>query len=103
MATDNAIPISFPIEVAYASSQQSWLIPFNVEEGTTIQQAIVTSGILDQCPAIDLKTNEVGIFGKIVALDTLVRAGDRIEIYRPLILDPKQARRLRAKKEKQKK
>ncbi|MFB3090761.1 MAG: RnfH family protein [Gammaproteobacteria bacterium] len=103
MATDNAIPISIPIEVAYASPQQSWLIPFNVEEGTTIQQAIVTSGILDQCPAIDLKINEVGIFSKIVALDTLVRAGDRIEIYRPLILDPKQARRLRAKKEKQKK
>ncbi len=103
MATDNAIPISIPIEVAYASPQQSWLIPFNVEEGTTIQQAIVTSGILDQCPAIDLKINEVGIFSKIVTLDTLVRAGDRIEIYRPLILDPKQARRLRAKKEKQKK
>ena len=103
MATDNAIPISIPIEVAYASPQQSWLIPFNVEEGTTIQQAIVTSGILDQCPAIDLKINEVGIFSKIVALDTLVRAGDRIEIYRPLILDPKQARRIRAKKEKQKK
>ncbi len=103
MATDNAVPISFSIEVAYASPQQSWLIPFNVEEGTTIQQAIVTSGILDQCPAIDLKTNEVGIFSKIVALDTLVRAGDRIEIYRPLILNPKQARRLRAKKEKQKK
>ncbi|MCH8163853.1 MAG: RnfH family protein, partial [Proteobacteria bacterium] len=74
-----------------------------VEDGTTIQQAIVTSGILDQCTAIDLETNEVGIFSKIVALDTLVRAGDRIEIYRPLILDPKQARRLRAKKEKQKK
>ena len=103
MATDNAIPNAIPIEVAYASPQQSWLIPFNVEEGTTIQQAIVASGILDQCPAIDLETNEVGIFSKIVALDTLLRAGDRIEIYRPLILDPKQARRLRAEKAKQKK
>ena len=98
MATDNAMPNSIPIEVAYASPQHSWLIPFNVEEGTTIQQAIVASGILDQCPAIDLETNEVGIFSNIVALDTLVRAGDRIEIYRPLILDPKQARRLRAEK-----
>ncbi|MEE8233841.1 MAG: RnfH family protein [Gammaproteobacteria bacterium] len=103
MATDNAIPISFPIEVAYASSQQSWLIPFNVEEGTTIQQAIEISGILERCPEIDLETNKVGIFSKIVALDVLIRAGDRIEIYRPLIIDPKQARRLRAEKEKQKK
>ncbi|MCH8846904.1 MAG: RnfH family protein [Proteobacteria bacterium] len=103
MAADNATPISIPIEVAYASPHQSWLIPLIVEDGTTIQQAIVTSGILDQCTAIDLETNEVGIFSKIVALDTLVRAGDRIEIYRPLILDPKQARRLRAEKAKQKK
>jgi putative ubiquitin-RnfH superfamily antitoxin RatB of RatAB toxin-antitoxin module len=103
MATDNAVPISFSIEVAYASPQQSWLIPCNVEEGTTIQQAIEISGILKRCSDIDLETNRVGIFSKIVALDVLVGAGDRIEIYRPLIIDPKQARRLRAEKEKQKK
>ena len=48
MAADNATPISIPIEVAYASPHQSWLIPLIVEDGTTIQQAIVTSGILDQ-------------------------------------------------------
>jgi len=103
MATDNAVPISFSIEVAYASPQQSWLIQCNVEEGTTIQQAIEISGILKRCSDIDLETNRVGIFSKIVALDVLVGAGDRIEIYRPLIIDPKQARRLRAEKEKQKK
>ena len=100
MATDNATFIS--IEVAYASPEQSWLIPLSVEEGSTIKQAIVSSGILEQCPEINLEINKVGIFSKIIALDTLLRAGDRIEIYRPLILDPKEARRLRAEKVKQK-
>jgi len=96
MATDNATLM--PIEVAYASPEQSWLIPLSVEEGSTIKQAIVSSGILEQCPEINLEINKVGIFSKIIALDTLLRAGDRIEIYRPLILDPKEARRLRAEK-----
>ena len=100
MAADNATLI--PIEVAYASSMQSWLIPLSVKEGSTIQQAIVSSGILELCPEINLEINKVGIFSKTIALDTLLRAGDRIEIYRPLILDPKEARRLRAEKVKQK-
>ncbi len=90
------------IEVAYASVDQGWLISFEVEEGTTVQQAIVNSGILDQCSDIDLQINKVGLFSRIVGLDVLIRAGDRIEIYRPLIFDPKKARRLRAEKEKQK-
>ncbi len=99
MATDNVLHV----EVAYASTNQSWLIPFEVEEGTTVQQAITSSGILEQCPDINLQTNKVGLFSKIVELDVTVRAGDRIEIYRPLILDPKEARRLRAEKAKQEK
>ena len=103
MAADSDISSLIPIEVAYASADQSWLIPFDVEEGSTIQQAIASSGILEQCPDIDLDTNKVGLFSNIVELDILVRAGDRIEIYRPLILDPKEARRLRAEKAKQKK
>jgi putative ubiquitin-RnfH superfamily antitoxin RatB of RatAB toxin-antitoxin module len=101
MATDNVSPIS--IEVAYASANQSWLIPVEVEEGTTVQQAIASSGIMEQCPDINLQTNKVGLFSKIIELDVPVRAGDRIEIYRPLVLDPKEARRLRAEKEKQEK
>jgi len=103
MATDNVLPITIAIEVVYASADQSWLIPFDVEEGSTVQQAIVTSGILEQCPDINLQINKVGIFSHIVEPDVLVRAGDRIEIYRPLLLDPKEARRLRAEKLKQKK
>ena len=101
MATDNVLPIPIAIEVAYASANQSWLIPVEVEEGTTVQQAITSSGILQQFPDIDLQTNKVGIFSKIIELDVPVRAGDRIEIYRPLVLDPKAARRLRAEKAKQ--
>ncbi len=101
MVSDNVLPKIIPIEVAYASASQSWLIPFEVEEGTTVQQAIASSGILEQCPDINLQTNKVGLFSKIIELDVLVRAGDRIEIYRPLILDPKEARRLRAEKAKQ--
>ena len=103
MAVDSDTSNLIPIEVAYASADQSWLVPFDVEEGTTVQQAISRSGILKQCPEIDLEKNKVGIFSKIAALDVQVRAGDRIEIYRPLILDPKEARRLRAEKAKQKK
>jgi putative ubiquitin-RnfH superfamily antitoxin RatB of RatAB toxin-antitoxin module len=103
MVSDNVLPKIILIEVAYASANQSWLIPFEVEEGTTVQQAIASSGILEQCLDINLQTNKVGLFSKIIELDVLVRAGDRIEIYRPLILDPKEARRLRAEKAKQKK
>ena len=103
MATDNGLPLTIAIEVAYASTNQSWLIPVEVEEGTTVQQAIASSGILQQYPDINLQTNKVGLFSKIVALDVPVRAGDRIEIYRPLVLDPKEARRLRAEKAKQEK
>lgn len=102
MVVDNEPTNLMSIEVAYASADQSWLIPFQIEEGTTVQQAIVISGILEQCPDINLQTNKVGLFSKIVELDVLLRAGDRIEIYRPLILEPKEARRLRAEKAKQK-
>lgn len=101
MATDNETLIQ--IEVAYATPAQSWLIPLSIEQGSTIQQAIVSSGILEQCPEINLEINKVGIFSNIAMLDTFLRAGDRVEIYRPLILEPKQARRLRAVKAKQNK
>ncbi|SMN11040.1 UPF0125 protein yfjF [uncultured Candidatus Thioglobus sp.] len=87
-----------PIEVAYADAKKNWLISLLVEPGCTVEQGIEFSGILVQCPTIDLAINKVGVFSKIVDLDTLVTAGDRIEIYRPLIIEPKHARRLRAKK-----
>ena len=73
------------------------LIALEVEEGTTALQAIERSGILQQFPQADPLRNGVGVFGKRVALNTPLREGDRVEIYRPLIADPKTARRERAK------
>lgn len=85
------------VEVAYAKSEEQVILLINVDEGCTVQKAIETSCILQRFPEIDLSQNKVGIFGKVVDLETVLREGDRVEIYRPLIIDPKQARRARAK------
>lgn len=95
--------MSLSVEVAYANTENSWLIPVVVAEDSTVFQTILSSGILEKCAEIDLRVNKVGIFSKIVSPATPVRTGDRVEIYRPLLLDPKQARRLRAEKNKRKK
>ncbi len=84
------------IEVAYALAQEQWIIPLRVAEGTTIEQAVQASGLLEKRPEINLATQKVGIYGKVAKLDAIVRAGDRVEIYRPLIADPKEVRRQRA-------
>lgn len=85
------------IEVAYALPQEQVILELEVEDnGITIERAIQRSGILDRYPEIDLKENKVGIFGKLGSLDQLLSEGDRVEIYRKLIADPKQARRQRA-------
>lgn len=86
------------ITVCYAPSPAPILYVLEVDEGTTIGQAIEISGILQEAPEINLATMPVGIYGKKKSLDTVLRARDRIEIYRPLIVDPKDARRRRAKK-----
>jgi hypothetical protein len=84
------------VEVVYALPQRSWAIPLTLAAGSTLQQAISSSGILAQCPEIDLARDRVGIYGKLQGLDTVLRAGDRVEIYRSLRVDPKEARRKRA-------
>ncbi|WP_338763342.1 RnfH family protein [Massilia sp. METH4] len=71
----------------------------DVDAGTTIGQAIEQSGILQEAPEINLVTMPVGIYGKKKTLDTVLQPRDRIEIYRPLIADPKDARRRRAKRD----
>ncbi len=83
------------IEVAYATDVQSYLLSVAVPVGSTIAQGIETSGILEQCPEIKLDQNKVGIFSKLKSLDDKLNEGDRIEIYRPLKIDPKEARRRR--------
>ena len=84
------------VEVAYALPQQQLIIPVQVSPGTTAEQAIRASGILAKFPEIDLNQNQIGIFGKLTKLDTTLRNLDRIEIYRPLIADPKEVRKQRA-------
>jgi hypothetical protein len=87
------------IEVAYALPDRQIIVPLEVEQGITISQAIERSGILDRFPEIDLTENKVGVFGKLGKLEDSLADGDRIEIYRKLVADPKQARRQRAEKE----
>ena len=85
------------IEVAYALREEQVLLELEMAEGTTARQAVERSGILRRFPDIDLAQASLGIFGRVVSPDTPLRDGDRVEIYRPLIADPKQARRTRAK------
>lgn len=89
-------PATLHVEVAYALPTQQVLLQLNLPDGATVESAIVDSGVLEQFPDIDLTRNKVGIFSKIVALETRLRDRDRIEIYRPLIADPKEIRRQRA-------
>ena len=85
------------IEVVYALAQRQELVRVQVPEGATVRDAIEASRIPSKFPEIDLdKGNKVGVFGKLTRLDTLLRERDRVEIYRPLIADPKEARKKRA-------
>jgi len=84
------------VEVTYALEKKQTLLELEVDEGTTLKQAIELSGIIDAYPQIDLTKDKTGVFGKIAKLDTILREKDRVEIYRPLIADPKQVRKERA-------
>ncbi|MEW6648479.1 MAG: RnfH family protein [Pseudomonadota bacterium] len=86
----------FQVEVAYARDEVQVILPVEVEEGTTLRQAIERSGVLNRYPEIDLAVNKVGVFGRLAKLDEPLRARDRVEIYRPLIADPKEVRKQRA-------
>ncbi|WP_034297394.1 RnfH family protein [Herbaspirillum sp. RV1423] len=86
------------VEICYAAPDLCIRKPVSVQAGTTVQQAIMQSGVLRECTAIDLTVCRVGIYGKLKTLDTVLRDNDRIEIYRPLIADPKDSRRRRVVK-----
>lgn len=86
------------IEVAYALPEQQTLLQFEVEDSCQVQQAIEQSGILQRHTDIDLTKNKVGIWSKVCKLNASLKDGDRIEIYRPLIADPKEVRKRRAEK-----
>jgi putative ubiquitin-RnfH superfamily antitoxin RatB of RatAB toxin-antitoxin module len=86
------------VEVAYATAEHQWLMACDVPPGATVREALHLSGIAAQIQVLDVEQCPVGIFGKLVAdaHERVVEAGDRLEIYRPLLLDPAEARRQRA-------
>jgi len=86
------------LAVCYARPDHVFLEDVEVPAGTSIVQAIAASGLVRACPEVDPNTMRVGIFGKLKTLDTVVREGDRVEVYRQLTADPKQARRRRVQK-----
>lgn len=84
------------IEVVYALPHEQTLLTLEAPQGTTLGEAIKLSGILEKHGDIDLSANKFGIFGKLSKADVVLREKDRVEIYRPLIADPKEVRRKRA-------
>jgi putative ubiquitin-RnfH superfamily antitoxin RatB of RatAB toxin-antitoxin module len=86
------------VEVAYAKLEEQALVVLQMPEGSTVEAAIQASGLLERFPEIALSELKVGIFGVVCKLDQPVSEGDRIEIYRALLHDPKEARRQRALK-----
>ncbi|MCG6900653.1 MAG: RnfH family protein [Gammaproteobacteria bacterium] len=87
---------TIPVEVVYALPDRQTLLALEVASDATIAAVIEQSGILKQFPEIDLGENKVGVFGKLGKLTDTLHAGDRVEIYRPLIADPKEVRKQRA-------
>jgi putative ubiquitin-RnfH superfamily antitoxin RatB of RatAB toxin-antitoxin module len=86
------------VQVCYATPARVILRDLAVAAGTTIGEAITQSGVLDEVPELDLATHPVGLYSRKKPLDTVLRERDRIEIYRPLVADPKNARRRRSAK-----
>ena len=85
------------VEVAYATPERQLLLRVSVPEGCTLEEAIERSKIREEWPGIEVDLGKVGIFGRKMPPGTVLREGERVEIYRPLIADPKEARRRRAR------
>jgi len=92
MATTETIEV----EVAYARPEKQLIVALSVPDGTTALEAVRLSRLAEQFPELDLDDLKLGIFSKAVKSDTVLRARDRVEVYRPLIADPKEVRRRRA-------
>jgi len=84
------------VEVCYALADKQLLVALRLPEGANVLQALEASGLLDKHPEIDLKKNKLGIWNKLSKPDTVLRDRDRVEIYRPLLADPKEVRKQRA-------
>jgi putative ubiquitin-RnfH superfamily antitoxin RatB of RatAB toxin-antitoxin module len=88
--------VEMRVEIIYPLPHEQNLQTLDLAEGTTVAGAIEVSGLLQRYPDLDLACVKVGIFGKVAALDTVLRERDRVELYRPLIADPKAVRKQRA-------
>jgi uncharacterized protein len=86
------------VEVVFGTARNQSLIELQVPRGTTLVEAIRLSGVVDQFPEIDIVNSRKGIFGRIAGNDRVLEDHDRVEIYRPLLVDPMEARRRRAGK-----
>jgi uncharacterized protein len=94
MAPDDTIEI----EVVYAHAAEQIVIRLTVPAGTTAREAVELSGLRQRYPALESEMSALGIYGRAVPKDTVLQRGDRVEIYRPLVAEPKQARRQRARR-----
>lgn len=86
------------VEVAYALPDKQLIKTIDIELGATARDAAINSGMADVFEGLNLETADLGVFGKAVKADYKLREGDRVEIYRPLIIDPKEVRKQRAAK-----
>ncbi|KJR29258.1 RnfH family protein [Vibrio navarrensis] len=87
------------VEVVYALPQEQRVLKLVVKQQATVEEIIRQSGVLELYPEIELSKNKVGVFSRMVKLNATVRDKDRIEIYRPLLADPKEIRRKRAEQQ----
>ena len=88
------------VEVVYSIGKFVELIPLSVSEGTTVIEAIRQSGMIQLHPEVEINSGNIGIYSRLCTEDTVLKEGDRIEIYRPLKADPKEARHQRANQQK---
>lgn len=89
------------VEVAYAKPEQQMILTVDIAANSTALDAIIASAIQEHFPEIDLNHNKIGIFGKVCALTQMLKQGDRVEIYRPLQADPRDARRNRLQQQRE--
>jgi hypothetical protein len=94
--SDPSQSATISVEVAYALPEAQFLVRVQLPPQATVRVAIERSGLLCRFPEIDLEKSRVGVFGRPCAADTVLADGDRVEIYRPLLADAKERRRLRA-------
>ena len=84
------------VEIIYINGAEEFIRTIEISAGATLKQAICDSGLLEHYPEISLEQTKFGIFGKVVPLNSVLQDGDRVEIYQSLLIDPMEARRLRA-------